>query len=84
MQDSLIYRCGLQLFLYYSTQNSQYKLEVDDSPLFFICRYNLFQVARTITPNVIFYLPRNVDLVQAEELSWLYCPPLEMEVLIPF
>lgn len=42
--------------------------------------YNLFQVARSITPNIIFYLPRNVDLVQVEELSWLYTPPLELEI----
>lgn len=36
MQDSLIYPCGLQLFLYGSTQYSQYKLEVDDATFLYL------------------------------------------------
>ncbi|KAG8368702.1 hypothetical protein BUALT_Bualt15G0073100 [Buddleja alternifolia] len=42
--------------------------------------YSLFQVAQAITPNIIMYLPRNIDLLQASELSWLSSPPLDIEV----
>ncbi|MCD7447814.1 hypothetical protein HAX54_035291 [Datura stramonium] len=42
--------------------------------------YSLFQVAQSIAPNVIMYLPRNVDLLQVEELSWLSSPPLKVEI----
>ncbi|CAN4110598.1 unnamed protein product [Withania somnifera] len=42
--------------------------------------YSLFQVAQSIAPNVIMYLPRNVDLLQVEELSWLSTPPLKVEI----
>lgn len=47
----------------------------------FVCRYSLFQAAQTITPNIIMFLPRNVDINQAAELSWLSSPPLDVEVL---
>lgn len=43
-------------------------------------RFNIFQVAQAITPNIIMFLPRNVDLHQVEELSWLSSPPLEVKV----
>lgn len=42
--------------------------------------YHLFQISRTITPNIILYLPRNIDLLQVEQLSWLYSPPLDVEI----
>ncbi|XP_073269776.1 uncharacterized protein [Primulina huaijiensis] len=42
--------------------------------------HSLFQVAQAITPNIIMYLPRNVDMPQAIELSWLSSPPLDVEV----
>ncbi|XP_031377357.1 trimethylguanosine synthase-like [Punica granatum] len=42
--------------------------------------YSLFQVAQVITPNIIMFLPRNIDLNQVEELSWLSSPPLEIEI----
>lgn len=50
--------------------------------LIYFCRYSLFQIAQTITPNIIMFLPRNVDLLQVEELSWLSSPPLCVEVSI--
>ncbi|MFS7985725.1 putative noranthrone synthase [Helianthus anomalus] len=40
----------------------------------------LFQVAQAITPNIIMFLPRNVDVCQVEELSWLSSPPLNVEI----
>ncbi|XP_009107768.1 trimethylguanosine synthase isoform X1 [Brassica rapa] len=42
--------------------------------------YKLFQIAQTITPNIIMFLPRNVDLAQLEELAWLSSPPLTLEI----
>ncbi|KAK6156867.1 hypothetical protein DH2020_011115 [Rehmannia glutinosa] len=42
--------------------------------------YSLFKVAQAITPNIIMYLPRNIDVLQASELSWLSSPPLDIEV----
>ncbi|KAL8061022.1 hypothetical protein ABFX02_02G062000 [Erythranthe guttata] len=42
--------------------------------------HSLFQAAQAITPNVIMYLPRNVDVLQVSELSWLSSPPLDIEV----
>ncbi|XP_077238196.1 uncharacterized protein LOC143879610 isoform X2 [Tasmannia lanceolata] len=42
--------------------------------------YSIFQVAQRITPNIIMFLPRNVDLRQVEELSWLSSPPLNIEI----
>ncbi|KAI7724910.1 hypothetical protein M8C21_007868 [Ambrosia artemisiifolia] len=42
--------------------------------------HTLFQVAQTITPNIIMFLPRNVDVSQVEELSWLSSPPLNVEI----
>ncbi|KAL3843741.1 hypothetical protein ACJIZ3_001144 [Penstemon smallii] len=42
--------------------------------------HSLFQVAQEITPNIIMYLPRNIDMLQASELSWLSSPPLDMEI----
>ncbi|XP_057496827.1 uncharacterized protein LOC130781605 [Actinidia eriantha] len=42
--------------------------------------YSMFQIAQTITPNIIMFLPRNVDLHQVEELSWLSSPPLCVEI----
>ncbi|KAF6137892.1 hypothetical protein GIB67_014021, partial [Kingdonia uniflora] len=42
--------------------------------------YTIFQAAQKITPNIVMFLPRNVDLHQVEELSWLSSPPLQLEV----
>ncbi|CAH2034536.1 unnamed protein product, partial [Thlaspi arvense] len=42
--------------------------------------YTLFQIAQSITPNIIMFLPRNVDLAQLEELAWLSSPPLTLEI----
>ncbi|XP_076899965.1 uncharacterized protein LOC143553973 [Bidens hawaiensis] len=42
--------------------------------------YTLFQVAQTITPNIMMFLPRNVDVCQVEQLSWLSSPPLNVEI----
>ncbi|KAL6532403.1 hypothetical protein OROGR_014373 [Orobanche gracilis] len=42
--------------------------------------HSLFQVAQSITENIIMFLPRNIDLLQASELSWLSSPPLDTEV----
>ncbi|GAV78083.1 Methyltransf_15 domain-containing protein [Cephalotus follicularis] len=42
--------------------------------------YSIFQVAQTISPHIIMFLPRNVDLHQVEELSWLSSPPLNFEI----
>ncbi|KAF8021674.1 hypothetical protein BT93_G1964 [Corymbia citriodora subsp. variegata] len=41
--------------------------------------YSVFQAAQRITPNIIMFLPRNMDLDQVEELSWLSSPPLHVE-----
>ncbi|CAL5037224.1 unnamed protein product [Urochloa decumbens] len=41
--------------------------------------YTTFQAAQKIAPNVIMFLPRTVDVSQVEELSWLSCPPLDLE-----
>ncbi|KAM0824643.1 hypothetical protein ACQ4PT_028887 [Festuca glaucescens] len=41
--------------------------------------YTLFQAAQKIARNIIMFLPRNVDIVQVEELSWLCSPPLDFE-----
>lgn len=42
--------------------------------------YSMFQVAQTITSNIIMFLPRNVDIDQVAELSWLSSPPLDVEI----
>ncbi|THG20994.1 hypothetical protein TEA_029870 [Camellia sinensis var. sinensis] len=42
--------------------------------------YSLFQIAQAITPNIVMFLPRHVDLHQVEELSWLSSPPLCVEI----
>ncbi|CAH9139481.1 unnamed protein product [Cuscuta epithymum] len=42
--------------------------------------YSLFQVAHNITPNIIMYLPRNMDLIQVEQLAWLSSPPLQNQI----
>ncbi|XWS11679.1 hypothetical protein CRYUN_Cryun37aG0019900 [Craigia yunnanensis] len=42
--------------------------------------YSIFQTAQRITPKIIIFLPRNVNLNQVEELSWLSCPPLSIEI----
>ncbi|KMZ74735.1 Trimethylguanosine synthase [Zostera marina] len=42
--------------------------------------YSLFQVAQSITPNIIMFLPRNVDVNEVEQLSWLSSPPLNMDI----
>eukprot|EP01018_Ginkgo_biloba_P030098 Gb_12343 [translate_table: standard] len=42
--------------------------------------FSLFKAAQRIAPNIIMFLPRNVDLNQLAELSWLSCPPLALEV----
>ncbi|KFK44865.1 hypothetical protein AALP_AA1G312500 [Arabis alpina] len=42
--------------------------------------YSLFKIAQSITPNIIMFLPRNVDLAQVEELAWLSSPPLTLEI----
>jgi trimethylguanosine synthase len=46
----------------------------------FVCRYTIFQAAQKIARNIIMFLPRNVDINQVEELSWLCSPPLDFEV----
>ncbi|XP_013647539.2 trimethylguanosine synthase isoform X2 [Brassica napus] len=43
-------------------------------------RYSLFRIARSITPNIIMFLPRNIDLEQLEELARLSSPPLTLEI----
>ncbi|WZZ73623.1 hypothetical protein YC2023_084993 [Brassica napus] len=45
-----------------------------------LCRYSLFRIARSITPNIIMFLPRNIDLEQLEELARLSSPPLTLEI----
>lgn len=47
---------------------------------FLIWRFKLFQTAQAISSNVVLFLPRNVDLDQLAELSWLASPPLPCEV----
>ncbi|MQL74807.1 hypothetical protein Taro_007185 [Colocasia esculenta] len=47
-----------------------------------IIQYSIFQLAQRISPNIIMFLPRNVDRNQLEELSWLSSPPLNVEVII--
>lgn len=42
--------------------------------------YLIFQAAQKISPNIIMFLPRNVDINQVEELSWLSCPPLMLKI----
>ncbi|CAK9141063.1 unnamed protein product [Ilex paraguariensis] len=42
--------------------------------------YSMFQIAQSITPNIIMFLPKNVDQREVEELSWLSSPPLHVEV----
>jgi len=42
--------------------------------------YSIFQAAQIITPNIIMFLPRNVDLNQVAELSWLSSPPLNLKI----
>ncbi|KAL1831786.1 hypothetical protein ACET3Z_001437 [Daucus carota] len=42
--------------------------------------WSLFQAAQSITPNIIMFLPRNVDINQVAELSWLSSPPLDVEI----
>lgn len=42
--------------------------------------FKLFQVAQAVAPNMALFLPRNVDLDQLAELSWLASPPLPCEV----
>ncbi|KAG0557883.1 hypothetical protein KC19_11G164000 [Ceratodon purpureus] len=42
--------------------------------------FKLFQTAQAISPNVVLFLPRNVDLDQLVELSWLASPPFPCEV----
>ncbi|XP_047981892.1 trimethylguanosine synthase-like isoform X2 [Salvia hispanica] len=42
--------------------------------------HSLFQVAQAITSNIVMFLPRNVNVLQASELSWLSSPPLDIEV----
>uniref|UniRef100_A0ACD6A446 Uncharacterized protein n=1 Tax=Avena sativa TaxID=4498 RepID=A0ACD6A446_AVESA len=41
--------------------------------------YTLFQAAKKISPNIIMFLPRHVDITQLEELSWSSSPPLHFE-----
>ncbi|KAK3128579.1 hypothetical protein QOZ80_6BG0463660 [Eleusine coracana subsp. coracana] len=41
--------------------------------------YTTFQAAQRISPNIIMFLPRTVDIDQVEELSWLSSPPLYFE-----
>ncbi|CAK9141064.1 unnamed protein product [Ilex paraguariensis] len=42
--------------------------------------YSMFQIAQSITPNIIMFLPKNVDQREVEELSWLSSPPLHVEI----
>ncbi|XP_015693476.1 trimethylguanosine synthase-like [Oryza brachyantha] len=39
--------------------------------------YATFQAAQEISPNIIMFLPRNVDISQVEQLSWLSSPLLD-------
>ncbi|KAF3787179.1 Trimethylguanosine synthase [Nymphaea thermarum] len=43
--------------------------------------YSIFKAAQQITPNIVFFLPRNIDFNQIRELSWLSSPPLDLQVL---
>lgn len=47
----------------------------------FLSSFKLFQVAQAVAPNMALFLPRNVDLDQLAELSWLASPPLPCEVI---
>ncbi|WZZ71693.1 hypothetical protein YC2023_083063 [Brassica napus] len=38
------------------------------------------RIVQSITPNIIMYLPKNVDLAQLEEMAFLSSPPLTLEV----
>lgn len=40
----------------------------------------IFQAARNITPNIIMFLPRNMDQNQVFELSWLFSPPIDLKI----
>ncbi|BBN17923.1 trimethylguanosine synthase [Marchantia polymorpha subsp. ruderalis] len=42
--------------------------------------FTLFKIAQTIAPNLAMFLPRNVDMDQLQELSWLSSPPLPCQV----
>ncbi|TVU12273.1 hypothetical protein EJB05_45908, partial [Eragrostis curvula] len=42
--------------------------------------YATFQAAQRISPNIIMFLPRTLDIDQLDELSWLSSPPLDFEV----
>ncbi|CAN6907796.1 unnamed protein product, partial [Brassica oleracea] len=42
--------------------------------------YSLFKIVQSITPNIIMYLPKNVDLAQLEEMAFLSSPPLTLEI----
>ncbi|KAG9455821.1 hypothetical protein H6P81_000329 [Aristolochia fimbriata] len=42
--------------------------------------YSIFHAAQEITPNIIMFLPRNVNVQQVEELAWLSSPPLKIEI----
>lgn len=42
--------------------------------------FSLFKAAQVIAPNIVMFLPRNVDLDQLAELSWLSNPPLAVEI----
>ncbi|GMI77420.1 hypothetical protein like AT1G30545 [Hibiscus trionum] len=42
--------------------------------------YSIFQAAQRITPKIVMFLPRNMNLNEVEELSWLSSPPLSIEI----
>uniref|UniRef100_A0A0D9WMR2 Trimethylguanosine synthase n=1 Tax=Leersia perrieri TaxID=77586 RepID=A0A0D9WMR2_9ORYZ len=44
--------------------------------------FKIFQAAQKISPNIIMFLPRNVDISQVEQLSWLSSPPLDFVKVI--
>lgn len=41
---------------------------------------NIFQIAHAVAPNLVLFLPRNVDIDQVAALSSLATPPLACEV----
>lgn len=45
-------------------------------------RFKLFQTAQAVAPSLALFLPRNVDLDQLAQLSWLATPPLACEVIL--
>lgn len=51
----------------------------EESTIYAYMLYTLFQAAQRIAPNIIMFLPRNVDIRQVKDLSWLCSPPLHFK-----